>query len=401
MISVEEAARQILAHRYPPVKEVVRLHDAVGRVLAQEVVADRHFPPFDRVTMDGITFSFSTWAGGQRSFPLAGTQFAGEKGKTLPDENSAFEVMTGAVLPVGCDTVVPYEEVTINENIATVQGEVRQGQNIHRTGRDQEKGTVLLRKGVRLTPSEIAVLATVGVAEPEVYRLPKVAVIATGDELVPVGRQPEAYQIRSSNSEALAAALADWKIEAGVFHLKDDKAALAKDLSEILKNYEVLLLSGGVSKGKADYLPEVLESVGIRNIFHKVAQRPGKPLWFGTTQQRFVFAFPGNPVSTFMCFHRYFVPWLRACLDLPATVEFARLSEDFTFPSPLTYFLQVKAGIDKKGEVWAAPRSGGGSGDLANLLFANAFLELPPDKKEFKKGDAFPLIRFNAFHQQY
>lgn len=401
MISVEEAARQILAHRHTPAKETVRLQNAVGRVLAQEVVADRHFPPFDRVTMDGIAFSFSTWASGQRSFPLAGTQFAGEKGKTLPDKNSAFEVMTGAVLPMGCDTVVPYEEVTLNKNTATAAGKIRQGQNIHRTGRDQEKGAVLLTKGVILTPSEIAVLATVGVAEPVVYRLPKVAVIATGDELVPVDRQPEPYQIRSSNSEALAAALTKWKIEAGVFHLKDDKAALAKDLAEILKNYEVLLLSGGVSKGKADYLPEVLELVGIRNVFHKVAQKPGKPFWFGTNQNRFAFAFPGNPVSTFMCFHRYFVPWLRACLHLPSAVEFARLSEDFTFPSPLTYFLQVKASIDKTGEVWAAPRSGGGSGDLANLLFANAFLELPPDQKEFKKGDAFPLIRFSRFYQQH
>ena len=170
---------------------------------------------------------------------------------------------------------------------------------------------------------------------PRVFCLPKVAVIATGDELVAVDDHPEPYQIRSSNSQALAAALQSWGVEPEIFHIKDDKESLQEQLGNILKQNDVLLLSGGVSKGKADYLPEVLESLQVQKIFH------------------------------------------------------------FDFASPLTYFLQVKTHLDKEGVLWAQPRSGGGSGDLANLLYANAFLELPSNRQNFKKGESLRLITYN------
>ncbi|WOK07852.1 molybdopterin molybdotransferase MoeA [Imperialibacter roseus] len=397
MISVNEATSLILSTQLRLKKEHVNLQEASGRVLAMEIFADRNFPPFDRVTMDGIAFAFKAYEAGLRTFAIEGTQLAGEEAKSLQNSDAALEVMTGAVLPVGCDTVVPYEDIEITNGQAKFTVEpIREGQNVHKEGRDQKKGTKLLDTGTLIRASEIAVLATVGAAVPRVFCLPKVAVIATGDELVAVDDHPEPYQIRSSNSQALAAALQSWGVEPEIFHIKDDKESLQEQLGNILKPNDVLLLSGGVSKGKADYLPEVLESLQVQKIFHRVAQKPGKPFWFGRIgEKKFVFAFPGNPISTFMCFHRYFLPWLKACLGIAPTEQYAKLSEDFDFASPLTYFLQVKTHLDKDGVLWAQPRSGGGSGDLANLLYANAFLELPPNRQNFKKGESLRLITYN------
>lgn len=395
MISVNEATQMVLATCPALPTEKVALENAAGRVLAEDVRADRHFPPYDRVTMDGIAIRYSAWEAGRRTFRIAGTQLAGEPPAMLRQEDTAIEVMTGAVLPEGADTVVPYEDVNIEHGQATLITPLRPGQNIHMSGSDQRQGTVLLKKGTYVGPAATAVLATVGAAFPLVFMPPKVAIVATGDELVPVASQPLPHQIRSSNSQALAAALAPWHIKAGIFHLRDDRAQLELEVSKLLESYDALLLSGGVSKGKADYLPEALESAGVKKMFHRVAQKPGKPLWFGTKAAgKFVFAFPGNPVSTFMCFHRYFLPWLRKSLCLPPAEEFAKLGSDFKFQPSLTYFLQVNASPAESGEVWALPRAGGGSGDLANLLFANAFLELPANKTEFRKGEVFPLIRF-------
>lgn len=388
-----------MKHKLTPKKEPLGLLEATGRVLAQAVVADRDFPPFDRVTMDGIAIKHSAWENGRRTFALAGTQLAGEAQKILTDETAAIEVMTGAVLPAGCDTVVVYEEIDISNNAATVNGPVKLRQNVHSVGSDQKSGTVLLAEGTLLGSAEIAILATVGVARPLVYTPPRIAVIATGDELVPVEHTPAPYQIRSSNSQSLAAALQEWKIAAPIYHLKDNKQELTAKLTEILRSADVLLLSGGVSKGKADYLPEVLEAVGIKCVFHRVAQKPGKPLWFGTRgDEKFVFAFPGNPISTFMCFHRYFLLWLRHSLELAPAVEWARISESFNFAPSLTYFLQVKATLNSSGEIWATPKTGGGSGDLANLLYSNAFLELPAERSNFEKGEAFRLFRFKPLY---
>lgn len=396
MISVNEATSLILSTRLRLKKERVNLLEARGRILASEVVADRNFPPFDRVTMDGIAINYTAYETGARAFDLEGTQLAGEEAKKLKSTANALEVMTGAVLPAGCDTVIPYEDIEIAGGRATLRIDtVRRGQNVHQEGRDQKQGTLLLKPGTLIGASEVAVLATVGVSIPKVFCLPRVAVVATGDELVAIDEHPQPYQIRSSNSQALAADLQSWGVEPEIFHIRDDKDSLKAQLGEILKSFDVLLLSGGVSKGKADFLPDVLASLQVQKVFHRVAQKPGKPFWFGhIDEKKFVFAFPGNPISTFMCFHRYFIPWFKACLDMPVTQPYAKLGEDFEFEAPLTYFLQVRTNIDKKGNLWALPKSGGGSGDLANLLFASGFLELPANKSSFKKGESLPLFSY-------
>jgi molybdopterin molybdotransferase len=218
-------------------------------------------------------------------------------------------------------------------------------------------------------------------------------VIATGDELVDVDKKPLPHQIRKSNSHALAAALHQLGCQADLFHLVDDPKILEEKVGMILNKYELIILSGGVSKGKFDFVPQVLASLGVQKLFHQVNQRPGKPMWFGRSEKNIVFALPGNPVSTFMCFYRYVKPWLMKSLGSEERPQLAVLAEDFTFTPDLTYFLQVKI-QNENGKLMAYPIAGGGSGDFANLKEVDGFLELPLERSTFQAGESFPLILF-------
>lgn len=393
MVSVAEAERIILEHLFNPSVEFVPLTSAHGRILAEEIAADRDLPPFHRATMDGIAIAFDQYQTGQREFAIGGVQAAGQPKQKLTDSAFCFEIMTGAPLPDGADTVIPYEHLSINEKLVTVLEAVSKGQNIHRQGSDAQKGALLLSKGFRISPAEVALLASVGKTTVAVYKNPTAAIVSTGDELVDVGETPLPHQIRKSNSYALAAALAETGCDARVFHLADDKTELEEKIKSLLENYELIILSGGVSKGKFDFVPQVLESLGVKKMFHQVSQRPGKPMWFGQSPRNTVFALPGNPVSTFMCFHRYVKPWLLKSLRTEVLKQSAVLATDFSFAPSLTYFLQVKI-KNESGQLMAYPAAGGGSGDFANLKDVDGFLELPLDRSEFNTGETFPLISF-------
>ncbi len=404
MISVEQATQIILENAPSRGEEETPLLHSTGRVLRENLTADRDFPPFDRVTMDGIAIRFENFQNGQRSFPVEGLQAAGAPQLTLSQPTHCLEVMTGAMLPKGTDAVIRYEDLALKNGQATLLTDAIQvRQNIHPTGIDRKKGDVIVRAGSVISPAEIGVAATIGKANLRVAGLPKIAVISTGDELVEVHETPLAHQIRRSNAYSLAAALGTWGIEATMLHLPDEAAAMERILKEALENYDAILLSGGVSEGRLDFVPKVLAKLGVERLFHKVSQRPGKPFWFGALPETsgratVVFAFPGNPVSTFMCLHRYFQPWLRAGLGLqPIVFQYAALEEDFFFKPDLTYFLQVKTTFRADGQLSAKPVAGGGSGDLANLADADAFLELPLEQQSFQKGDVFPVIRFRSW----
>jgi molybdopterin molybdotransferase len=393
MISVKEVDAILENHLYSPEIEQVNLEDSLGRVTATDVIADRDFPPFNRVAMDGICVRLTDLESGMRSFPIHGVQAAGEPQMTLPNE-AALEIMTGASLPHHADVVIRYEDVTIKGGIAHVNVDsFRHYQNVHDQGSDRKKGEVVLPKASVIRPAEIGVLATVGAIEVDVIKLPRVAIISTGDELVEVNKTPLPHQIRKSNVHTLHTELLSHQIKADLVHLNDDKAVIEQRLSDIITEYDVVLMSGAVSKGKFDFLPEILEKLGVQKQFHRVAQRPGKPFWFGGTNTCTVFAFPGNPVSTYACMLRYFVPWLRLSLGKPVQPEFAQLSTEFAFRPGLTYFLQV-AVENRNGSLVATPVQGNGSGDLVNLTNANGFLELPADQTDFPAGEVYPVWRF-------
>ena len=285
MLSVEDAHRRILATARPLPPETVPLAAAVGRVLAQLVVADRDFPPYDRVTMDGIALNYSALAAGQTQFRIERTQLAGDAPQPLADPLAAIEIMTGAALPPGTDTVIRYEDLAFNDQPArqaTVRAlPPRRGHNVHHQGSDQPAGAPLLAPGLVLSPADVAVAASVGAATLTVARRPRLAVVSTGDELVPVAATPLPHQIRSSNAAILQAALSLDGIASDAFHFADDLATLKANLMPLLAGFDAVLLSGGVSKGKADFLPQALRESGVEELFHRVAQRPGQPLWFG------------------------------------------------------------------------------------------------------------------------
>ena len=394
MISVAEATSIIQQYLYRPVKERVKIELAEGRILAESIKADRDFPPFDRVAMDGIAIPFKSFEEGWRDFRVENTQTAGQPRISLKDPHNCIEVMTGAMLPVGCDLVIRYEDIQIRDKIAHIKIEdIQKGQSIHGRAHDAKKNDVLLQPGVTIRSPEVAIFATVGRAEVEVLGIPSVAIISTGDELVDLRDTPQAHQIRRSNSYMLQAALHSMGCRSTLFHVPDSRNALEKALIKILADHQIIISTGGVSKGKLDLVPETLEYLAIKKQFHEVSQRPGKPLWFGTGKKHIVFALPGNPVSTFVCLYRYIKPWLLKSLGVDQPAQFAQLDKDFTFTPPLTYFLQAKVN-NVNGTLIATPLEGGGSGDLANLKEVDGFLELPADKFEFREGQVFPYIAF-------
>jgi len=222
-----------------------------------------------------------------------------------------------------------------------------------------------------------------------------VVVISSGDELVDIDQQPSPVQIRKSNSYTIKAVLNQHHIEADLVHIPDDPQITREKIGYYLDNYDVILMTGGISMGKFDYIPKALEELQVKTIFYKVSQRPGKPFWFGKHDNAaLVFAFPGNPVATFMCLHRYFLPWLRLSQGLQESIAYAVLDRDFNFGPELTYFLQVKLQSSKDGRLLATPIEGNGSGDFANLADTDAFMELPLERSEFKRGEVFRIWRF-------
>ena len=386
MISVQEASKIILEHTHNYGSEEVNLLDSVGRLLAEDVTADRDFPPFHRVAMDGICFRFEDFENGTRQFNIQATQAAGEEKLTLKD-GYAIEIMTGASLPHNADVVVRYEDLDIESHQATINlSSVNYFQNIHQKGSDKKLGDTLIRSGKKIDSAVIGVLATVGKHRVAVKSLPKVAIISTGDELVDIEQIPNEHQIRKSNVYSLEALLVKNNIQPDRYHLPDNKVNIHQTLEDILNRYDAVLLSGAVSKGKFDFIPEILDRLNVQKLFNKVAQRPGKPFWFGIKERTCVFAFPGNPVSTFVCAIRYFLPWLVQ----NNKKQLAILAEDLTFKPSLTNFLQVELN-NVNGCLFATPSPGNGSGDLANLALVDALIELPSDITDFKKGSHYPI----------
>lgn len=402
MNSVAEAERLITDSLAPLPPETCKLDRAGGRFLREPIVADRESPPFNRATMDGIAIRFSEWEAGTKTFALTGVQAAGQPALDLPEPGSGIEIMTGAPVPAGLDCVVRSEDVVIEDGRATLLEEVRleRGLAIHPQGSDFEAGRELVASGCRLSGREIAVAASVGKAELEVSRLPKVVVVTTGDELVEVDDEPRPYQIRRSNDRALAAALyAAGFTEIERVHLPDEPELMRWQLEAFLGSADAIVLTGGVSKGRFDHLPRLWEEIGVPGILHGVSQRPGKPMWYGNhlrpgdflhpedESQIPVFSLPGNPVSCFVCLHRYVIPALRAMSGATARpVRQAVLDQEVRYAPPLTWFLPVVRGDETDGVVRVSPNPFNTSGDFASLIGTDGFLELPADQTVFPAG---------------
>jgi molybdopterin molybdotransferase len=400
-ISVERADNLLQGALTSFPDEEVALGEAQGRVLRVPVSADREHPPFNRVMMDGIAFRLGSFEAGRRSFRIERTIRAGERPFPLEDPEACVEIMTGAALPAGCDCVVPVEQIRRVDCVAEVSNDIspKTMQHVHRQASDYGRGEVLVRPGRRLDAAAIGVAASVGCAVLRVSRLPKVAVVATGDELVDVTEvDVPSHRIRRSNDSALAAALRLRGLkDVTACHVPDDPERLRDETARLLSESDVLVLTGGVSMGAFDYVPRVLHAVGVKALFHKVRQRPGKPLLFGLGREgQSVFALPGNPVSALVCLYRYVLPQLEKAMGIEAAPpERAALDRAYDARTDLTCFLPVRVSTDETGRLLAEPRPTNSSGDFASLVGTNGFVELEAGRREFPAGYAAPLIRWS------
>lgn len=381
LISVAQAEALIAEHMPSFGSEQVPLHQAAGRILRQPVYAEHDHPPFDRVMMDGIAIHWHETL--PRAFTLAGVQLAGMAMQALVASDACIEVTTGAMLPVGCDCVIPVEQTQrAGDTYHLADGyQPARGQFIHTRGSDCVAGEQLLDAGTPIGAPEIALLAANGFAQVEVAAIPAIAIISTGDELVEVGSSLGEGQIRRSNDIAVATALRLHGFDRLVIdHVADDKKATRDTLARLLASHDVLILSGGVSMGQRDYVPSALEALEVRRVFHRIAQKPGKPMWFGMGPRgQVVFALPGNPVSALVCAIRYVRSALLVAMGMtPTPTEMVCLDAAMDTHVMLTSFVPVHVHTDAQGLVMAHPVPSRTSGDFSSLPRTHGVVQLPP-----------------------
>ena len=392
LISTTEATERI-ANKLPRMdSEKVALQDAYGRVLASEILADRDAPPFDRVMMDGICINTYNHKLGSWRYQIIGTQAAGADKMILPKGEFTIEVMTGAPLPTDADCVIPVEKIDIIDGYALPHDgiEAEDFQHIHRQGTDGKAGDVLLTPGTTLTANELAIAASAGVTEIEVNRLPHIHLITTGDEVIDPSDTPTDFQIRRSHPTAIRSLIESQHL--GIItdeHVQDDPEIIEQRLNKALTDskIDVLILTGGISMGKFDWVAPLLEKLLGEPAFHGVAQRPGKPFAFWKSQSnKLIFALPGNPVSVMATMHRYVLPSLREMLGIKHAPQTLPLAEDFAWDFPLTGILPYKS---HNGKITIHPPRN--SGDYISLHGTDGFTEIAPHSN-LKTGEHIPLF---------
>lgn len=384
----ETVIRTVSSRPFQPGTEEVSLSESLGRVLAEQVAADRDYPPFHRSTRDG----FAVRAVDLTSVPAAlkrlGEVKAGESFPGPVGPGECVQIMTGAPLPAGADAVVMIEHTEAKGDQITIKRALAPGANVVQQGSEARQGDALLSPGERLGYPEISLLGQVGKARVSVYCRPRVAVLSTGDEVVAIDRQPGAVQIRNSNSYSMAAQVALSGGEPVLLgNARDEITELRARVEQGLQA-DLLVLTGGVSMGKYDLVEAVLRQLGAEFYFDAVAIRPGRPAVFGSCRDKFVFGLPGNPVSTMVTFELFVAPAIALLSGAPApTLQFlrARLAEPVTQKTKLTLFLPARLeGEYDQVSVRALPWQG--SGDVVTVAHANCFLVIPDDAGELPAG---------------
>ena len=378
--------------------ESVALDDALGRVLAQEVAMDREEPPVCRSAMDGFALRS---ADGELPRAIVGTYFAGTEGDTQLQEGQAVAVMTGGTVPSGADAVVPVERTSVDGKTLRIDATPSAGQHVRQKGEMGHAGRVLLQPGRRLGAADLGALAGCGVDPVQVFRRPRVVVLATGDEVVPLQQVPEPHQVRDSNRLLAATQLLSFGAEVVAHrHVKDEPELIRAAVDQALQEADFLVTIGGVSMGEKDYLPQVFQECDITQVFHKIALQPGKPVWAGTSDRKVVLGLPGNPISSFVVLEllgRLVVDRLGGSRrSYPRPLRAARLrgaarsrARPRLLPACLSPIEAAWPGmgedLDSGGQEVALPQleiiQESGSGDWTSLAGAEALLYLPPSSQ--------------------
>lgn len=394
MISVHKADL-IFNQKLPTFgQESIPLQTSVGRILAENITCDRDLPPFDRVAMDGIAIQIDAYLKGQKIFEIEDIQKAGDPCKKLINPSCCLEVMTGAILPMLTDTVIKYEDITVTNKTATLPEnlEIKKWQNIHSKGVDKQKGQLIIPIGQKIGTPEMGILASVGKGSVKVQKMPSIAIISTGNELVEISDVVLPHQIRRSNVYAIESSLRiNGYNNLNLFHLNDESNLIEADLPQIIEKHDVIILSGGVSMGKFDLIPKALIACGIEEKFHQIKQKPGKPFWYGATEKKFVYALPGNPVSTLLCLLRYVIPHLKKGSGAALIQKTAYLEKEMSFKKPITFFHPVYAGQNSSAQLTVVPVANNGSGDFASLQGTDGFVEFNEYQSVYPVGSILPF----------
>lgn len=398
MIEVAAALEIVLGRTAPLTTETVSLREAAGRVLAEAVASDLDSPPYTKALMDGYAVRSADLAA-PTMLTVIEEVAAGRTPTRVVGPGEATRIMTGAPIPNGADAVVPHEETRAQGNAVQVHRPVATGESILPRGREMRAGEVVLPAGARLTPQAIGLVAAVGRDRVAAYRRPRLAVLATGDELVEPAARPGPGQIRNSNG-AMLVALAS-RAGADVEYLgiaRDDRESLARLIDRGLESADVLLLAGGVSAGKFDLVPAVLQDAGVTAHFHKVRLKPGKPLLFGSRGGCLVFGLPGNPVSSFVGFELFVRPAVRKMSGVarPGPV-FVSLPVAGPFEAQNDRPTYAPARLETTDGLRVHPTDWFGSADLRGLLAADALVSLPAGRIDLAAGDLLPTLVLNGF----
>ncbi|MBC7888688.1 MAG: molybdopterin molybdotransferase MoeA [Ferruginibacter sp.] len=344
MITVEDAKKLIQEQAGPLIPVTETLTQAAGMVLAADIFSTLDIPAFNQSSMDGYAFSFSGWQT-HTTLQIAGEMQAGSNETIAFSSEQAIRIFTGAPVPEGADTVVMQEKVTTENGKLIIQDErLSPGGNVRLQGSEIKSGALALAAGTFLSPAAIGFLAGIGITTVEVYRKPIVSIIVTGKELQQPGNPLQYGQVYESNSVTLTAALRQINIRDVKVSLADDDLVILKTILElVMKESDVVLLTGGISVGDYDFVLEAVSQCGVKKIFHRVKQRPGKPLYFGKKNHQLVFGLPGNPSSVLTCFYEYVLPALQKLSNHTNNglkILQAPLAKSFQKPEGLTHFLK-------------------------------------------------------------
>lgn len=375
-------------------KETICLEEAAGRILAENIYADRDYPPFNRAAMDGYAIMQSDWDKGLRTYSVIEIIFTGQPARHPLVSGACYKIMTGAATPEIANLIIRREDAEEFDNRVVLHADkIKSYQNIARQGEDSKAGTLLLSAPLSCTPQVISLLATVGKSALTVYKLPKVAVVTTGDEVVSPDARLSPFQIRNSNQYLLRSLLGQWQIKPVLCeHVSDDKDKLTATLTAAMKA-DLLIINGAVSAGDADHVPAVLQELGVKTLFQKVGIRPGKPLLIGKAASgTVVFALPGNPLSCLTTFTVFVEHYLYLCFGFETRpIQTLPLLEGRTKRHPLTEFFPVSAGHSGALNLL----SYNGSGDVTACINAHGLAMQPAASMQLNKGELLTFYPFN------
>lgn len=387
MISVSKALSIISEIAYAPLAKTFLLKDALGLVLSEDILSPIHMPPFRQSAMDG----YALLLGSTNSYHIIGEVKAGDADDYILKPGQGVRIFTGARVPETADTVVMQEKVSRSEDLITITEEIHQNQNIRPTGEQIRQGAIALPKGTTLHPAAIGFLAGLGIQEVPVYTPPRVAIITTGNELIKPGETLTEGKIYESNSMQLTVALQQLQIkEITNYIVQDDYLKTKKTIYQAIQNNDLVLISGGISVGDYDFVKEALSELHTKQLFYKIKQKPGKPLFFGTNSETMIFALPGNPASSLTCFYIYVFPIIQKMMGAPSsglTRIKKSITTDFIKKGDRAQFLKAKI-TDNTVEIL----EGQSSAMLYTYAIANALVYVPENMTEIAKGSQVETI---------